>query len=32
MIARYLKTTPEFGMNLQAACDLSAARRDLAAA
>ena len=32
LIARYLKTTPEFWMNLQAACDLYAAQRELAAA
>lgn len=32
LIARYLKTTPEFWMNLQAACDLYSAQRDLAAA
>ena len=32
LIARYLKTTPEFWMNLQAACDLYAARRELATA
>lgn len=32
LIARYLKTTPEFWMNLQAACDLYAAQREFAAA
>jgi addiction module HigA family antidote len=32
LIARALKTTPEFWMNLQAACDLHAAQRELAAA
>ena len=32
LIARYLKTTPEFWMNLQAACDLYSAQRELAAA
>ena len=32
LISRYLKTTPEFWMNLQAACDLYAAQRELAAA
>ena len=32
LISRYLKTTPEFWMNLQAACDLYAAQRELSAA
>lgn len=32
LLAGYLKTTPEFWMNLQAACDLYSAQRELAAA